>query len=222
MPPRLRHRSLSVVVHNIHPGHKNEIEKELCSHFDVKDVIISEEPYPDKPGHHLHLFVRFKAQVSKSVLIEFCETHCPRMTGKNELGTLGHIKCKFCYKENWDQAVAKYLTNPVKDKKIDDDVPIITRSASYRPKKHAPTALCTCAAYGFEKVYVKSWPLHPTRPAGWYIRPIKHPFDPPHAPIYKPTPYCDPASGELCEPPCAPARPTASQLPFEHSELLSI
>lgn len=209
--PRDRARDFSVVVHNIKTINKNEIEKQLHSDFKLKDSIVAIEPYPDSPGHHLHIFVRFTQQVSKSTLIDWCERHVSRETGTNEFGTLGHVKVKKMYSHDWHPAVSKYLIDPYKDKVVDTDVPIITRHPPPKAPPRRPN--CRCHAFGFEKYY-DDCPLTPKQRQGWRIRPLLHPHTPDTCygtrtrPLHlqPPRPRCCPRTGDILKPDASEAR----------------
>lgn len=115
-----KYRRWKIVIHNVAEDSQDKVNQHFTDKKYTK-MISSVEPYPEQPGFHLHIYIQYKNRRYFSPLLKElkglssrirCGTHIP--SG----GDVGRVELdRWRAGETWAQKV-KYLTNPIKDKKV--------------------------------------------------------------------------------------------------------
>lgn len=116
----MKHRQFSIVFHNVVPGCKPKLEE---SFKDATKHIIAVEPYNHEGGFHAHVFVQYVYQRHQSAVLKKCEKIsmtivAPKPEGEER--SWGRVQVDQM-RGSFDDAHL-YLTNPIKEKKVDEDV----------------------------------------------------------------------------------------------------
>lgn len=123
--PNFRALGFSIVIHNVIPSSKEVMER-FCADQSPLWSIVSHEPYPSGPGHHLHIYIRFKHQRSSLKWFNFHSNHRTKLIDPEDgaaEGEWGRIQVD-PLKGSKDDCL-KYLTDPKKDKPVDPDCKLV-------------------------------------------------------------------------------------------------
>lgn len=120
--PNFKAFGFSIVIHNVQPQAK-EILQEFVNDQKPLWSVLSLEPYPNQPGHHLHIFVKWKTQHRSVKWFTFHHNVRSRIISEEPQdndGDWGRIQVDTLYGDK--EHCIKYLVNPKKDKPLDDEV----------------------------------------------------------------------------------------------------
>lgn len=107
-----RDRQYSIVIHDIKKGLKNTIDKRL-DELKPDWRLVAEEEYNHQDGQHIHIFLKYKEKKAFSAVLKwFKEFSAEHGAGRVQVDA-GRGSFQQC---------EKYLVNPDKDKKVDDNV----------------------------------------------------------------------------------------------------
>lgn len=123
-----QHYHFSVVIHNVKDDTLKLKLNDLVKNLEPDWSLIAQEAYNhDALGEHIHVFLKYQKKKSWKMVLDFFKKHSAGYTheGKIDLpgggqGTLGHVKVK-PGKGNFNEC-KKYVTNPDKIKKLDDNI----------------------------------------------------------------------------------------------------
>lgn len=124
----VRSRKFSVVIHDVKPQAKAELEK-VISELQPDWSLIAEEEYNHQEGSHIHLFIKYDQPKAKSKVLTFIQNL--------ELG--GRVQVDIG-RGDFDQC-RKYITDPDKVKNLDSNISENVRTLSLieRYPEHART-----------------------------------------------------------------------------------
>lgn len=113
----VRDRMYSITIHDIKPDTKEICNKRVCQ-MKPDWSLIGDEEYNHQDGHHLHVFLKYKEKKAFSKVLEYYQ----KFSEEFELGRVqvDHGRGSF-------EKCKKYLVNPDKAKKVDDNVIINVR-----------------------------------------------------------------------------------------------
>jgi len=126
--PNFKSYGFSIVIHNFKPQAKELVEtfiKEQTPSWSV----VSLEPYPDKPGHHIHIFLKWKTQRRSIKWFNFHNDMKSRLVEDKPAdveGEWGRIQVDSLKGDK--ESCLKYLVNPDKDKPLGDNVKLVDHS----------------------------------------------------------------------------------------------
>lgn len=133
-------RDYFVIFNNCRRGQKKHIQDFVDKKGKVKNSVISEEPYPERPDDldvHYHVCMSFVSPLSYNKMIDDCQRlnntlKTPRPETWPDEKQWGHCLVRPLKDTDWDETsgILKYLTNPDKDKIVDPDL-IITKNVVY-------------------------------------------------------------------------------------------
>lgn len=127
-----RHRQFSIVVHDIKPEAKSHFEK-VIDVLEPDWSLIAEEEYNHQEGSHLHIFIKYSEPRSFKNVLKFCQDQ--EMGGRIQVdvGRGNFVQCR------------KYITDPDKFKKLDDNISENVRKLTLVERYHKDVSLCeTC------------------------------------------------------------------------------
>jgi len=105
----LRSRTFSVVIHDVISGAKVKLENKI-NELEPDWSLIAEEPYNHQDGSHIHLFIKYNQPKAKSKVLSYVQ--------KLDLG--GRVQVDIG-RGSFDEC-RKYIVDPVKEKKLDDNI----------------------------------------------------------------------------------------------------
>ena len=123
-----QHYHFSIVIHNVQDDILKPKLVRLVTDLEPDWSLIAQEAYNhDALGEHLHVFLKYNKKKSWKMVLDFFKKHSAGHIGEGKIdlpgggqGTLGHIKVKVG-KGDFNEC-KKYLTNPDKIKKLDDNI----------------------------------------------------------------------------------------------------
>lgn len=124
----IRSRKFSIVIHDVEPSAK-QILQDKVNDLEPDWSLIALEPYNHQEGHHLHLFIKYHKPKAKSKVLQYLQ--------RLELG--GRVQVDVG-RGDFEQC-RKYLVDPDKEKKLDNDITENVRLLSLveRHPEHART-----------------------------------------------------------------------------------
>lgn len=125
----IRSRKFSIVIHDVKPNAK-EILSSSISELQPDWSLIAEEEYNHQEGSHIHLFIKYAQPKAKSVVLKFIQ--------RMELG--GRVQVDVG-RGDFDQC-KKYITDPDKKKKLDNDITENVRKLSLIERYPQAARLC--------------------------------------------------------------------------------
>lgn len=143
----IRDRQYSIVIHDIKTGLKNIVDKKLDA-LKPDWRLVSEEEYNHQDGHHIHVFLKYKEKKAFSTVLNwFKEISAEHGAGRVQVdaGRGSFSQCE------------KYLTNPDKEKNVDNEVLRNVRRRSPQeanayllakyPADAKPCGICAASVY---------------------------------------------------------------------------
>lgn len=126
-----KHYKYFITIHNVRDDCKPKVE----AHIEAKPYvqrIVALEPYPDKPGHHIHVVVEYpNKRYYNAVLKDFQNLSkfimAPRPEGEERDWGRVHIEVLH---GKWEDSI-RYFTDPKKDKPLDPNVEHVVAPKDY-------------------------------------------------------------------------------------------
>lgn len=104
-----RARQFSIVVHDVKPQAKAHFEK-LLPPLMLDWSLVAEEPYNHQAGSHIHIFLKYPNPQAKFRILDYIQKQKQGGRVQVDIGRGAFQECK------------KYLTNPDKEKLVDNDI----------------------------------------------------------------------------------------------------
>jgi len=120
--PNFKAYGFSVVIHNVKPQAK-KIMEEFCDDTKPLWSVLAQEPDQDRTTNHLHIFIKWSAQHRSVKWFRFHATMKHLLITEKppgQEGEWGRIQVDTLYGDK--DSCVKYLTNPDKDKEVDENV----------------------------------------------------------------------------------------------------
>lgn len=124
-----RTRQFSIVIHDILPTAKQHFENVIGALMPDWSLI-AEEEYNHQQGSHLHIFIKYEHPKSWKEVLKFCEKQ--KQGGRVQVDT-GRGSFQEC---------RKYIVDPLKEKKLDNNITENVRKLTLVEKYPAQTAKC--------------------------------------------------------------------------------
>jgi len=125
----IRSRTFSVVIHDVIPGAKVKLEKEI-NELEPDWSLIAEEPYNHQDGSHIHLFIKYNQPKAKSQILKFVQRLDLGGRVQVDIGRGDFNECR------------KYIVDPDKKKMLDHNISENVRLLTLVERYPHQTRLC--------------------------------------------------------------------------------
>lgn len=125
----IRSRTFSIVIHDVKPGSKVQLEKKI-NDLEPDWSLIAEEPYNHQDGSHIHLFIKYNQPKAKSQILKFVQRLDLGGRVQVDIGRGDFNECR------------KYIVDPDKKKMLDNNISENVRHLSSVEKYPDQTREC--------------------------------------------------------------------------------